>query len=329
MRMENLPPLFFGKQPWSLRRHEPHGWYRSLLALPATLVTHWLHRGLRKRLEETPSLPRDLWEGQGVLLLYSTDPHAFALRASIARVLQRFPHALLAVHASQAAWWQAFFPETAVRSVPELRNGTDKDALERELTKLQGDWCWNLREDDHPYSRALTRVLGKSWRIGKGQAPWTNLSIEPPADSLPLSGARIATLARTFGWPETPVPSLPRGTDTAFHVPALPSKKLLRWQEAAQELAGSHRARVYRSGEAGGLGALECKPLPEAPQLRVMANSLARWIGPWDVNAGALAACGVEVLVVGRAPKGCAHRQVSLPRAGQAAAWCRELLGQA
>lgn len=292
------------------------------------MLTHWLHHRLR-RLVAPSAPPRDLWEGQGVLLLYTTDPQAFALRASIARLLQRFPNARLAVHATQAAWWQAFFPEAMVRAVPESPNSRDKDALERELPNLQGDWCWNLREDEHPFSRALTRVLGKSWRIGKGSAPWANLSIEPPADSQPLSGARIATLARTFGWPETPMPSMQIGTKTALHVPALAPKKLLKWQEAAQELVRTHDIGAFQSGVVGGLGALECKPLPEPAKLLAQASSLARWIGPWDTNAGALAACGVEIVIVGRAPKASPHRQVSLPRPGQATAWCLELLGKA
>lgn len=329
MRMENLPPLFFGKQPWRLQRHEPRGWHRSLFALPGTMLTHWLHHRLRQLITLHTAPPRDLWDGQGILLLYTTDPAAFSLRASIKRVLLRFPDAILAVHPLQAAWWQAFFPDTLVRAVPEPRNSRNKDALERELPNLQGDWCWNLREDEDPSSRALTRVLGTSWRIGKGPAPWTNLSIEPPADSQPLSGARIATLARTFGWPETPMPNMQIGTKTALHVPALAPKKLLKWQDAAQELVGGHRARVYQSGDVGGLGALECKPLPEPPELLAQASSLARWIGPWDTNAGALAACGVEIVIVGRAPKASPHRQVSLPRPGQAAAWCQELLGKA
>lgn len=325
MRMENLPALFFGKQPSGLERH---GGLRSLRTLPGTLQAQWLHRRLRAIAPVPKGVPTDLWEGQGTLLLYTTDPDAFALRSSVARVLRRFPEAILAVHPSQAPWWQAFFPQVAVKPVPSPspKAGESQDGLESALPGLQGDWCWNLREDEDPFSRALTRVLGRSWRIGRGPSPWTNLSIEPPEGSSPYSGARVGTLARTFGWPEESPQPEHRGKLTALHVPSVPAKQLPRWQEAAQELVRSHQALVFQSGTVGGLGALECKPLPDASALRSLATSLARWVGPWDQHAGALASCGVEIVIVGRAPKDSVHRQVTLPRLGQAAGWGHGIL---
>ncbi len=314
-----MPPLFFRKQRW---------WLWPLVMLPETFLGHWLHNRMGKLAPPTKLDPKDLWEGRGVLLLYSTDPEAFALRPAIQRLLLRFPDASLVVHESQAAWWQAFFPGNDVRSIPtlDLWNKQDKAWLKNALPALLGDWCWNLREDEHPFSRALTRILGRAWKIGMGPSPWADVSIEPPAGLPPLSGARIGTVARTFGWAEIPPETPVRGKTSALHVPDLSGKKHLLWQAAVQELVRTTPMPVYQSGSVGGLGALDCKALPSPSVLLKLAPSLSRWIGPWDAHAGALAACGVEITIVGPAPKGCAHRQVPSPRQGQTSAWSQAIL---
>lgn len=311
-----MPPLFFKASRW---------WLRPLLALPesaqASLVLWRLGRLCAVLPERSPC---DLWEGQGSLLLYTIDPAAFALLPRIAALTRQFPKAKLLVHDQQAAWWQALLPGTQVTALPPLLlwNRSLRERIAQELTATRSDWCWNLREDDHPLSRALTRFLGSSWRIGKGGAPWANLSIEPAPDTAALAGARIDTLCRTFGW-DVPLTSPVRpGSETVLHLPALPAKKLAAWEELARELQTRHQATIFRSGPTGLASGLPSRELPAPSTLLALAPRLAAWVGPWDTDAGALAACGVPVLAVGKKPaSGVSGHATHLPRQGQFKTW--------
>jgi len=317
MRMENMPPLFFKTGRW---------WLWPLLALPesvqASLVLWKLER-VCAPLPERP--PCDLWKGLGSLLLYTTDPAAFSLLPRIAALTRQFPNVRLLVHDLQAAWWQALLPGVLVTALPplDLSDSSQQDRIRQELTASRGDWCWNLREDDHPLSRALTRLLGSSWRIGQGGAPWTNLSIEPAPDSAPLAGARIDTLCRTFGWEEPQAPQPHRaGTETVLHLPDLLPKKLMAWEELARELHTRHQATIFRSASAGLSSGLPSRELPAPTTLLALAPRLAAWVGPWDTDAGALAACGVPVHAIGGKPaSGVSGHAARLPRPGQFETW--------
>jgi len=316
MRMENLPPLFFKTSRW---------WLWPLLALPESTQASLALWRLGRLCEALPERsPCDLWEGEGSLLLYTTDPAAFALLPRITALTRQFPKAKLLVHDRQAAWWQALLPGIKVTALPplDLWNGSLRERIGQELRASRGDWCWNLREDDHPLSRALTRFLGSSWRIGKGAPPWANLSIEPAPDTAPLAGARIDTLCRTFGWDVPSVPAIRPGSETVLHIPALPPKKLLAWEELARELHTRHQAVIFRSGPAGLASGLPSRELPAPQTLLALAPRLAAWVGPWDTQAGALAACGVAVLAIGKKPvAGVSGHAAHLPRQGQFKTW--------
>lgn len=317
MRMENMPPLFFKTGRW---------WLWPSLALPESAqasLALWKLERIRGELPERS--PCDLWEGQGTLLLCTTDPAAFSMLPRIKALTLRFPRARLLVHGLQAPWWQALLPGVQVTALPslDLWDGSLRERIREELVAATSDWCWNLREDDHPLSRALTRLLGRSWRIGKGGLPWTNLSVEPAPDSRPFAGARIDTLCRTFGWEEAAPPAAIRhGSETVLYIPDLPAKKLTAWEELSRELHRRHQAVIFRSGTVGLASGTPTRELPAPQTLLALAPRLAAWVGPWDTAAGALAACGVSVYAIGGKPTAeMAGHAARLPRPGQFEAW--------
>lgn len=316
MRMENMPPLFFQAKRW---------WLWPLLTLPDSVqakVALWkLKRIIDPPLRQTSS---ELWQGKGCLLCYTKDPDAFLLRPSLELLVQQFPGIDVLVHEAQADWWQSLLPKAHVVALPELDlwESSHQDWLASQLPKLCGDWCWNLREDGHPLSRALTQILGASWRIGQGGKPWSNLSIEPAQAFRPWQGARVETLRRTFGWESPPPRPSTLGTETALHVPALAPKQPHPWAELARELSKRHKALVFQSGAVGGLEGTQSQALPSAQTLLQLAPRLSLWVGPWDAHAGALAACGVPVLAIGpKSPITPVRHTSRPPKPGMFQAW--------
>ncbi|MEN9354401.1 MAG: hypothetical protein RL318_1726 [Fibrobacterota bacterium] len=316
MRMENLPPLFFQAKRW---------WLWPMLTLPDSVqakLALWKINSITGPSVERPSC--DLWQGKGTLLLYTSNPDAFLLRPSLEGLLHRFPGISLVVHELQAAWWQTFLPTAKVIGLPELDlwDSSHQDWLVRNLQELRGDWCWNLRPDDHPLSLALTRILGASWRIGHGGQPWSNLSIESSAGSHPWQGTPIETLRKTFGWDAVSVVRPTPSGETALHIPSLPLKKLPAWGELTRELVKRQKALVFQSGRLGGIEGIQTKDLPSAQTLHQLSQRLGLWVGPWDTHAGALASCGVPVLAIGgKRPHTPLRHTSKLPKPGQYQAW--------
>jgi len=292
MRTPNLPPLFLQPRHW---------WLNPLRFLPRPVLAELLHRRLSRLAPASVSTSGDanLWEGTGMLLLASDDPHCFRLLPWVRTLVERFPNLRMLTLEPLAPYWQALVPTMSVLAMPkpDLWDESFLQWVSEELDNSRSDWCWNLGDGDDPLSLALLRILGRSWRIGKGPKGWANLSMQV-GNPLGSKSEEMAALFQTFGWEAKRPRILSQGGILGIEMPALSPKALPAWMEFTQALGRQQTTKVY-AGTPDTVAA-SIPALPAAKQLLEMAPRLVGWIGPWNLAAGALSALGVPVLAWSR-----------------------------
>ena len=154
-----------------------------------------------------------------------------------------------------------------------------------------------MGDGDDPLALAFLRVLGRSWRIGKGSKGWVNLAVQVgnPRSS---KSEEMAALFQTFGWEAKRPEVLSRGGTLGIEMPVLAPKALPAWMEFTQALGRLQATKVYAGTP--DMVAASVPALPAVKQLLEMAPRLGGWIGPWNPAAGALSALGVPVLAWSR-----------------------------
>jgi len=292
MRMPNLPPLFLQPRHW---------WLNPLRLLPRPALAELLRRRLSRLAPASVSTSRDanLWEGTGLLLLASDDPHCFQLLPWVRTLAERFPGLRMLTLDSMVPYWQALVPTLSVLAMPkpDLWDENFLQWASEGLDTSCSDWCWNLGDGDDPLALAFLRVLGRSWRIGKGSKGWVNLAVQVgnPRSS---KSEEMAALFQTFGWEAKRPEVLSRGGTLGIEMPVLAPKALPAWMEFTQALGRLQATKVYAGTP--DMVAASVPALPAVKQLLEMAPRLGGWIGPWNPAAGALSALGVPVLAWSR-----------------------------
>jgi hypothetical protein len=288
MRMPNLPPLFLQPRHW---------WLNPLRLLPRSLLSSLLSRRLRRFGESVlpASCDARLWEGKGLLLLASDDPHAFRLFPWVSALAGRFPGLRMLTLEPMVPYWQALVPGLDVVGMPrpDVWDEAFRQWAAKSLETLISDWCWDLGEGD-PLSSALLRLLGSSWRIGRGEG--ANLSVRL-GDPCASKREEMSSLFRTFAWETAPRQAPRRGPVLGVELPVLSPKALPAWLEFVQALGRRQTTQAHAMPD---VGATSVPEMPSASELLAMAPQLGWWIGPWNPAAGMLSALGIPVIAWSR-----------------------------